>query len=239
MLLHPTHRKRIPYLFHFEGQTVALGDPKFLFALNDLLLTAGVSTRPTFWDPSHFADHPDEFFSAAQAGADRFGGANENSLLNSVGVALEQEDFWSAVEKGVFKNTEWPIGNAPLFMPETPDWLQNARAWEFDPVLPPAGPGGMGGWDRVRGRSGSGQPLGLFQLTSEDSFWVLGSAEDLESVIQLCRELAQTRTGFELATAFIGQEGTYSCLALPIDCHVTLEEELFLAGIDTESLFWE
>lgn len=239
MALHPTHRKRTPYLFHFHGQTVAMGEPTFLFDINEILLKAGVSTRPTFWDQTYFADVDGESRQLIGSGAEDFGTANDKSMLNSVGVSLDREAFWDAIQKGIFASAQWPSDDEALFLPEIPDFLQKARSWEFDPILPADGPGDMGGWDRIDGRAGTGQPIGLFQLTAPDSFWVLGSAEDLEGLFAFCKELAQFRLGFDKTTGFIGSEGRYTCLALPIECRGALEEELWNAGVDTESLFWE
>lgn len=239
MQLHPTHRQRTPYLIHFEGETVTLGQPEFLQEINKLLVAAGVTTRPTFWKQEYLSDEFGQFPELITTGVNTFGAPDEDGVLNSVGASLSREDFWAALEKGVFLATSWPVGNAPLFVPELPQWLQNARAWEFDPVLPSDGVGGIGGWARLQGREGSGQPVGLFQLTAPDSFWALGSADDLDGVMNLCRELASVRTGFEKATGFIGEDGRYHCLALPIECQQALEEELFVAGVDTETLLWE
>lgn len=242
MVLHPTHMARTPYLFHFQGQTVAMGEPRFLYEINELLLKAKQATRPTFWDQAYLVDAAQDNPDLEVAGVEGFAGfaaPDDYNLLNSVGCDLDREDFWTAVERGVFATAQWPVGNAPLFMPETPQWLANARAWEFDPILPPDGPGSMGGWARVAGREGAGQPVGLFQLTDPDSFWVLGSADDLDEVMNLCRELGRIRSGFDQATGYLDDSARYSCLALPLSCRHALEEELFLVGVDVESLFWE
>lgn len=239
MPLHRTERERTPYLFHFKGQTVALGNPEFLFEINDLLLKAGISTRPTFWDQAYFEGPSGEYMELKGTGVEDFGAANDKSMLNSVGANLEREEFWDAIEKGVFLGTSWPVGNAPLVLNEVPVWLKNARSWEFDSVLPPDGPGEMGGWARLDERAGAGYPVGLFQLTSEDSFWVLGSADDLDGIMELCCELAPIRTGFSQATGFIGTDARYNCLALPMGCRQVLQEELFAAGVYAETLFWE
>lgn len=238
-MLHPTHRARTPYLFHFEGQTVALGEPKFLEEINELLLRGGASTRPTFWDQAYLVEMEKENPELIGQGFDTYAGPDDMNLLNSVGVSMEKEQFWDTIQTGVLLGAKWPEGNETAFMPQMPDWLKNARSWEYDPVAPPDGPGNLGGWTRVRSREGSGQPVGLFQLTDPDSFWVLGSVDELDAVMALCKEFASFREGFDLATGYIDESGRYSCIALPIVCRSTMEEELFIAGIDCESLFWE
>ena len=240
--MRPTHRTRTPYLFHFDGQTVALGEPKYLYVINEYLLTAKLSTRPTFWDHAYLADLAEadpEKFAPQLSTLQEAGGPSDHHLLNSVGVTCTQEEFWAAIDKAVFSSVTWDGGDDPLYLPEAPEWLRHARAWEFDPIAPAEGVGSMGGWVRVNGREGSGYPLGLFQLTSPDMFWVLGSAEDLDDVIALCQQLAGFRIGFNKVTAYYGHDATYSSIALPIECRATLEEELFIAGVDTETLFWD
>lgn len=241
MGLRPTHRKRTPYLLHFEGQTVVLGESEYLFAVNEYLLAAQVATRPTLWDQAYLEAHAD--WDPQALGVDlslleAAGGPDARRLLNSVGCNLEMEDFWEALERGVFASAPWHR-EATVFVPQLPDWLVACRSWFFDPVAPAEGPGSAGGWSRVRSRPGSGYPVGLFQLTSRDTFWVLGGAEELEAIFALCQGLAAYRTGFDQATAYYAQDGFYSSLLLPLDCRQTLEEELFLAGLDTETLFWE
>lgn len=243
-MLHPTHRSRTPYLFHFDHQTVALGDPHFLYSINEYLLTAKKATRPTFWDEVYLADLAQEFpdiypQNIAEEKFASFAGPDRKNMLNSVGTDCTEQEFWQAVEQAVFSDFAWPVGNEPLYLPELPDWLKHARAWEFDPAAPSDGPGNLGGWVRTRGREGNGYPLGLFQLTDANSFWVFGSADDLDDVMALCNSIADVRAGFDQATAYFGQDARFSSIALPIECRAHLEEELFIAGIDVESLFWE
>ena len=40
---------RVPYVLHFEGRTVVLGEPAHLEELDVLLRGAGAETRPTYW----------------------------------------------------------------------------------------------------------------------------------------------------------------------------------------------
>lgn len=240
-MIHPTHRNRTPYLFHFDGQTVALGEPSYLEAINEYLLSAKVATRPTFWDQAYLQDVAEADPERIQPLLSQFeeaGKPTDHSLLNSVGATCTDEEFWAAIERGIFSSVTWDGGDSPLYLPEVPEWLRNARSWEFDPVAPADGPGTAGGWTSVRAREGNGYPLGLFQLTSPDMFWVFGGAEDLDEVFGLCQHLASYRTGFDLATAYFGHDARYSSIALPLECRMTLEEELFLQGVDTETLFW-
>lgn len=241
-MVHPTHRTRTPYLFHFDGQTVALGEPSYLYTINEYLLAAGASTRPTFWDHAYLhniAEHNPEDITWQLPNLKDAGGPTSRNLLNSIGTNLTEEEFWAAIEKGIFNTVSWSGGNEPLYFPQTPEWLEHARAWEFDPVAPAEGPGTLGGWTSTRTRAGQGYPVGLFQLTSNDSFWAFGSAEDLEALYELCTDLATYRTGFNQTTIYYGQDGNYSSLAFPLECRTTLEEELFIAGVDTETLFWD
>ena len=237
--MHPTHMARTPYIFHFQGQSVAMGEPRFLQEIEHLLREAGEQPRPTFWNQQYLVDALNEYPALLESGVEGFGASGPGDLLNSVGTDLGPEEFWEAIDRGVFRSTEWPVGNAPLFLGQRPDWLEHARSWEFDPVAPPDGPGELGGWTRLRGREESGQPVGMFQLTDPDSFWVLGSADDLDDVMNLCRELAGYREGFDLATAYFDETARYSSIALPLRCKQPLQEEFFIAGVDCEPRFWE
>lgn len=239
MALSPTHRARSPYLFHFDGQTVALGEPQFLGKINDRLVEQGYSTRPTFWDQAYLADlsmqNPENF----SVGLEQFGSPSDPELLNSVGATCSREEFWGAMYARAFDAVPWTDGTDTLYMPQLPDWLERTRAWVYDPLSPPDGPGEMGGWVRVRENPGGGQPVGLFQLTSPESFWVFGSAADLVQVRELCKGLARYRTGFDGLTAYLGYDLLPSSLCLPVECRQALQEELFLAGVDAETLFWD
>ncbi len=237
--MYPTHAKRTPYLFHFEGQTVALGEAQYLHQINELLVKAGKTTRPTFWDQVYLEQVSSQTPYPALTALEDLGGPGRQNMLNSVGTSLSPQAFWEALEKGLFASMPWPRENQPLYLPQFPSWLTQARAWEYDPVAPPDGPGQLGGWTRLQGSNQAGQPLGLFQLTDPHSFWVLGSAADLAAPMQLCRDLAPIRQGFDQATGYLDESGHYSCLALPLQCRSPLEEELFIAGVDKESLFWE
>lgn len=239
MALTPTHRSRSPYIFHFDGQTVALGEPDFLRRINDRLTEQSYTTRPTFWDQAYLADlsmqNPENF----SPGLEQFGAPSDPDLLNSVGVSCSQEEFWSAMYVRSFASTPWSKGEETLYMPQLPSWLEKARAWVFDPIAPSEGAIDAAGWVRVRGRNGGGQPIGLFQLTSPDSFWVFGSDVDLAGVADLCRSLAKLRTGFDQISVYLGYDLSCSSIALPLECRQPLEEELFLLGVDTETLFWD
>ncbi len=238
MTLHTTTGTRTPYLFHFEGQTVALGEPKFLHEINEILTSADVVTRPTYWDHAYFTDEAGNSTTLDGASIDGFVSPEDRHMLNSVGVDLDPAQFWAAIEKGVFNAGEWP-DDGPVFVPQLPDWLANARSWEFDPVLPTDGPGSIGGWSRRRGVDGAGQPVGLFQLTAPDSFWVFGSVADLEGIRALCESLTVIHREFDQTTVYLGEDARISSIALPVGCHELLEQELFAAGVDTESLFWD
>ena len=86
---------------------------------------------------------------------------------------------------------------------------------------------------------GRGYPVGLFQLTEADSFWVFASEEDLSDIMELCRSLARFRIGFDQVTPYLGPDDTIGSLALPIECRDALHEELMIRGVDVESMFWE
>lgn len=243
MNLKPTSRKRGPYIFHFEGQTVALGEPRYLHRINERLIEQGYRTRPTYWDQAYLADlsmtNPENFSVAAE----QFDLPSQPDQLNSVGVDCTSSEFWSAMYARAFNAASWGAeSDDTLYMPQLPDWLERSRAWSIDPLAPYEGdgePDPIGGWVRVRETPGSNQPLGLFQLTSNTSFWVFGSAPDLKQVVRLCRELARERTGFDRMVAYMGYDLTCSSICLPIECRRPLEEELFLAGVDAETLFWD
>lgn len=239
MPLSPTHRKRSPYLFHFDGQTVALGEPRYLQRIDERLREQGYATRPTYWDQAYLADLA---ASAPEEGTqDQFASPSDPAQLNSVGVSCSSSEFWSAMYARSFGSTPWGGEGETLYMPQLPDWLERTRAWTLDPLAPQDGPGDLdpaGGWVRVRDQSGAGAPLGLFQLTSPDYFWVFGSAPDLKQVVHLCRELGRDLSGFDSATAYLGYDLTCSSVRLPIECAQPLQEQLFLAGVDAETLLW-
>lgn len=239
MVLSPTHRARSPYLFHFDGQTVALGESEFLVSINERLVEQGYITRPTFWDQAYTADVSVGDVLGAADGAGPLGGSLDDGALNSVGVACGREEFWGAMYARAFEKADWSEGGDTLYMPQLPLWLERTRSWVFDPLAPADGPGLGGGWVRVRETPGGGQPVGLFQLTSPDSFWVFGSAVDVAQVRDLCRDLAQIRTGFGEMTVYLGYDLAPSSLCLPVECKLALQEELFLAGVDVETLFWD
>ncbi|MDO4898536.1 MAG: hypothetical protein Q3965_04425 [Rothia sp. (in: high G+C Gram-positive bacteria)] len=239
MALKPTHRSRSPYLFHFDGQTVALGDPEFLQRINDRLVEQGYATRPTFWDQAYLADlsavNPEHF----GGDLEQFAQPSDPGQLNSVGVNCSQSEFWSAMYARSFANAPGIEEEETLYMPQLPSWLEKTRAWVLDPIAPSDGAENPEGWVRVRERNGSGQPVGLFQLTSPDFFWVFGSAAELVEIARLCRNLAKIRTGFSRMGVYLGYDLSPSSITLPIECRTPLEEELFLAGVDAETLFWE
>lgn len=243
MDLNPTSGRRGPYIFHFEGQTVALGEPKYLHRINERLLEQGYKTRPTYWDQAYLADlsmtNPENFSVAAE----QFDTASQPDQLNSVGVDCNSNEFWSVMYARAFNTTAWGSeDDEVLYMPQLPDWLERSRAWTIDPIAPHEGngePDPAGGWVRVRETPGSNQPLGLFQLTSSASFWVFGSAPDLKQIVRLCSELGREFTGFDRIVAYMGYDLTCSSINLPIECRRPLEEALFLAGVDTETLFWD
>lgn len=241
MPLHPTHRKRTPYLFHFEGQTVALGEPGFLRKINDRLIEAGYSTRPTYWDQAYLEELSSRLPEQGRAGADLFDDPSDPEQLNSVGVICSSSEFWSAMYARSFQQAGQEQPGETLYMPPLPSWLEGARAWVLDPIAPQDGPDApdpLGGWVRTRGPEGSGQPVGIFQLGSPTSIWVFGSSEDLVQVLALIRDLARDLTGFDRATAFLGYDLLPSSIRLPVDCAQALQEHLFLAGVDTEVLLW-
>lgn len=237
MRLIPTHRQRMPYIFHFNGRSVAMGEPAYLNAIDECLTQQGIEHQTTYWDQVYLAQLEDDL--AGKPPSLLADSSHMQQMMNSVGVDLDQEEFWSALENSIVQQMSWPDDGKELTMPVIPDWMSKTGVWVFDPVAPPQGPGNVGGWVRVRGREGTGHPVGLFQLTEPGAFWVLGSADDLERVHQLCLELARFREGFDQVTAYLGYDLRVSCLALPITCRATLEEEFYIAGVDTESLFWE
>ena len=101
------------------------------------------------------------------------------------------------------------------------------------------GPGAPGGWVRTRSIPGEGRPVGLFQLTDRDAFWVFGAAQDLRGIVALCGSLARFRRGFDALTAYAGPDDVLGSLALPLICREALQEELMVRGVDVETLFWE
>lgn len=227
--LRPSFQPRAPYLFHFDDQTVALGDPEFLRLIETDLISAGLATRTTFWDQAYLDGEDGEPFAPDP----------DPENINSVGIQGDEDVFWSAMESALFARAEWPQEDtATVYFPEYPQWLRNAQSWSFDPVCPPLGPANPGGWVRRRGVAGAGHPIGLFQLTDDDSFWVLGAEEDLEAVVDLCASLARFRRGFDALTGYRGPDDVLGSLALPLICREPLHEELMIRGVDVETLFW-
>lgn len=216
---------RVPYVLHFEGRTVVLGEPAHLEELDALLRSGGVDTRPTYWHGMR-ADEP-------------------GAALNSVGTDLTAGQFWDRVDAGVFAAARWPVDvDGPLYLPAPPGWLQRARAWDYDPVAPALGAAEPGGWLRVPGWSGTenndaGAPVGLLQLTDPGSFWVLGSDADVLEVAEIGKELARYRLGFDRLAAYFGPDDRIGCLRLPLLCREPLEDELIARGVDIEPRFWE
>lgn len=217
--------RRVPYVLHFECRTVVLGEPVHLEELDALLRGAGVRTRPTHWHGLRAGD--------------------PGAALNSVGTDLAAEQFWDRVDAGVFAAARWPADlDGPLFLPLPPEWLQRARAWEYDPVAPALGSAEPGGWLRVPGWAGTengdaGAPVGLLQLTDPGSFWVLGSDADLLEVAATAKELTRFRQGFDRLTAYFAPDDRIGCLRLPVVCRESLEDELLARGVDIEPRFWE
>lgn len=216
---------RVPYVLHFESRTVVLGEPAHLEELDALLRAARVATRPTYWHGMHKED--------------------PGAALNSVGTDLTAEHFWDRVDAGVFAAARWPVDlDGPLYLPVPPPWLQQARAWEYDPLAPALGAAEPGGWLRVPGWAGTenddaGAAVGLLQLTDPSSFWVLGSDAHLMEIAATARELARFRQGFDRITAYFGPDDRIGCLRLPVVCREPLEDELIATGIDVEPRFWE
>lgn len=224
---------RTPYLFHWEGQTVALGQASFLEVINQRLRAAGYPTRPTYWDqayPIGRAAVPPDDLTLPLGQADQ---------LNSVGVDCGPETFWEAMYAPGFEQASWPSQEDTLYMPQLEPWLREARAWEYDPLAYTDEPGVMGGWLRVRAQPVGGQPVGLFQLTDAQHFQVFGSETDLLALAHRCRELAAQEPGLGQMQVFRGPDLTPSSLSLPLTCRQVLEEELFLSGVDAETLFWD
>lgn len=216
---------RVPYVLHFESRTVVLGEPAHLEELDALLRRAEVVTRPTYWHGMR-QDEP-------------------GAALNSVGTDLTADRFWDRVDAGAFAAARWPVDlDGPLYLPVPPEWLQRARAWEYDPVAPALGAAAPGGWLRVPGWAGTenndaGASVGLLQLTDPDSFWVLGSDADLAEAADTAKELARFRQGFDRLTAYFGPDDRIGCLRLPLVCREPLEDELLALGADIEPRFWE
>ncbi|ORC22805.1 hypothetical protein A7979_10540 [Rothia nasimurium] len=241
MPLTPTHRRRTPYLFHFDGQTVALGEADYLHRINDRLTEAGYITRPTYWDQVYLADENASYPEQLGGPAGHMSEIGEPDQLNSVGVTCGSVEFWSAMYARSFEHAPWSGEGDTLYMPQLPDWLDGARSWVFDPIAPIEGPGepdSAGGWVRVRETEGAGQPLGLFQLTSPDYVWVFGSAADLQQVTRLAHDLGRDLAGFDQACGYLGYDLTCSSIRLPVECALPLQEHLFLAGVDVETLLW-
>lgn len=227
-MIRPSFKPRAPYILHFEDQTVVLGDPEFLEKIDLFLGTANIPTRPTYWDQAY----------AEQDGL--FGPDPGPEDLNSVGMDGDEEAFWRAMEAASFQRAEWPEEeSATVYMPSFPDWLASARTWYYDPVCPPLGPGAVGGWTRRRGGTGHGFPVGLFQLTEADSFWLFASDEDVDGILELCRDLARFRQGFDHVTPYLGPDDTIGSVAFPLVCREPLTEELMVRGVDVETLFWK
>lgn len=197
---------------------MALGQASFLEVINQRLRAAGHRTRPTYWDQAYPLEETDQ--------------------LNSVGVACGPEAFWEAMYAPGFEQASWPSQEDTLYMPQLEPWLREARAWEYDPLAYTDEPGEAGGWLRVRAQPVAGQPVGLFQLTDARSFQVFGSESDLLALAHRCRELATRDPALEGMQVFRGPDLTPSSLSLPLACRQVLEEELFLSGVDAETLFW-
>jgi hypothetical protein len=227
-IIKPSFKPRAPYILHFEEQTVAVGDPEFLKQIETFLLSADLATRTTYWERSAADD--DAVFEPDPEPED----------MNAVGIEGDEEIFWNAMHAAIFSRTEWPEDeSATVYFPEMPEWLERAQSWYFDPVCPPLGPGTPGGWIRRRSVEERGHPVGLFQLTDQDSFWVFATEEDLQDVIDLCESLARFRAGFAQATPYLGPDDTVGSVALPLICREALMEELVIRGVDVETMFWE
>lgn len=198
---------------------MALGQASFLEVIDQRLRAAGHRTRPTYWDQAYPLEVADQ--------------------LNSVGVDCGSEAFWEAMYAPGFEQASWPGQEDTLYMPQLEPWLREARAWEYDPLAYTDEPGEAGGWLRVRAQPVGGQPVGLFQLTDARSFQVFGSETDLLALAHRCRELTAQEPGLGQMQVFRGPDLTPSSLSLPLTCRQVLEEELFLSGVDAETLFWD
>lgn len=227
--MRPSFKPRTPYILHYDDQTVVLGDPEYLQTVETYLVSADLTVRSTFWDQTDAAGDEQAFFEPDP----------EPENLNSVGIIGDETVFWNAIESAVFQQTEWPQEDeATVYPPRFPEWLTNAQSWLFDPVAPALGPASHGGWVRRRAVGGKGFPMGLFQLTDPESFWVFGAEGDLEDLQRLCQELARFRLGFDQATAFLDESDSLASMVLPLQCRDALQEELLLRGVDVETLFW-
>lgn len=221
----PSFKPRTPYVLHYDEQTVVLGEPEHLAQVASFLEAAGKATTRTYWDQAYsgqedFEPDPEE--------------------LNAVGMEGSAQDFWDALQHAAFQQAEWPQEEtATVYLPQLPAWLEKAQSWHFDPVSPPLGPGAVGGWIRERAQDETGRPVGLFQLTEGDSFWVFATEKDLEGIMELCKTLAPFRQGFDHLTPYLGPDDTIGSVALPLVCREALHEELMVRGVDVETAFWE
>lgn len=229
-VIRPSFRARTPFLLHFDDQTVALGDAHLLQQIEANLLAADRAPRTTFWDQAYLSGEEGALFAPDP----------DPEHINSVGITGGAEEFWAAMDAAVFQQTEWPREEtATVWFPEYPAWLRETTSWTYDPICPPMGPGAPGGWVRTRSVPGEGRPVGLFQLTDRDAFWVFGAAQDLRGIVALCGSLARFRRGFDALTAYAGPDDVLGSLALPLICREALQEELMVRGVDVETLFWE
>lgn len=139
MPLSPTHRKRSPYLFHFDGQTVALGESRYLQGIDERLREQGYATRPTYWDQAYLADLSEP--APEETGQGHYALPGDPAQLNSVGVSCSSGEFWSAMYARSFDATSWGDEGDTLYMPQLPGWLDRTRAWTLDPLAPQDGSG--------------------------------------------------------------------------------------------------
>lgn len=224
--------QRVPYVLEHQGTTVVLGEPLHLAEIDRMLQRMRIQTATT---------------------VSATGGLHlEGVLLNSVGADIPLHRFWETLHLAAFDDdsVDWRDQDAEVLVPEPPQWLREARCWEYDPIAPlmggqpqdPQAPhsGGwvarpaFGGLDSAR-RGGS---VGLFQLMDRESFWVLAAQETLVEIVELCRDLQRYRRGFPQLRVCFDETDRIGSLRLPLICREVLEDELIARSIDIEPRFW-
>lgn len=225
--------RRVPYVLEHQGRTVVLGEPLHLAEIDRMMHRAQVPTATT---------------------VSATGGRHlEGVLLNSVGMDLPLPRFWDRVQSAAFDDAAWPRdADSPVLVPQPPQWLREARCWEYDPIAPLMGgarapdgtvQGYAGGW--VSRPSYEGAPtfrgagaVGLFQLMDAESFWVLASTEDLLEIVDLCSDLQRYRRGFQEVRVCFDETDRIGSLRFPLICREVLEDELLARSVDVEPRFW-